>query len=303
MSGIPSEEEFLNEGLTAEEQSAVALAPEPAPIADSDPAAPVEPPKVDEPAAEPKMVDVRAVQEARASERALREEVAREREARARLEERWNMLLSAQKAAAEEGRPQPPSEEEDIVGFLKHQADEARREAAMVRNMFEQRMAVEQQMSQVNQIVANADAIYEVARTKHADVNDAFQFAVEATRRDIAEKGYTGQQADQVFQQVLFEYAKNCPPDPDKAADYIRRSARWWGWGGPQPAAVAPVAQQQVQALAERTERHMSLSGISGAEAPRQLDAKAVASMSDEEFFKLASRLSEKEMDRLMGAA
>ncbi len=308
MSGIPTEEEFLNEELTSDEQGAnhVPLGALELGPADDEPAkdAPAEPPKVEEPAAEPKMVDVRAVQEARAAERQLREELAREREQKARLEERWNMVLQARNAAQEANQPAPPSKEEDILGYYDHKMTTLEQQLQAERQWREQQIQQAQQVNQVQAIVSQADQVYEAARTKHPDVNEAFQFAVEATRKDIAAKGYVGQQAEAAFQQVLLEYAQRCPPDPDQAADFVRRSARWWGWNGPQQATQpAQQAQQNVQALAARTERHMSLSGVSGAEAPRNLDAKSVAQMSDEEFFKLAGTLSEKELDRLMGAA
>ncbi len=300
MSGIPTEEEFLNE---TDDLAPAAPEPSPEPEAIADPEPQTQQTQQAEPA-EPKMVDVRAVQEARAAERQLREELAREREQKARLEERWNMVLQARNAAQEAQQPAPPSKEDDILGFYDHKLTTLEQQLMAERQWREQQMQQVQQVNQVQAIVSQADQVYEVARSKHPDVNEAFEFAVQKTREDIAAKGYTGQQAEAAFQQVLLEYAQRCPPDPDQAADFVRRSARWWGWNGPQQATQpAQQAQQNVQALAARTERHMSLSGVSGAEAPRQLDARSVAQMSDDEFFKLAGTLSERELDRLMGAA
>ena len=98
--------------------------------------------------------------------------------------------------------------------------------------------------------------------------------------------------------------AQKCPKDVDRAAEYVMRHARFYGYGYQQPQAApqtrqAPAAQE----LGARQERHMSLSSISGGEAPEPLSLETLNKMSDADFHAMARKLGDKGLDSLMGAA
>jgi len=312
-----SEREIVGEGLSDEEYAAlngdggsdqIEMTPEPdAGASQGDPS-----PQTTEPAAaapiatqgdpEPKMVDIRALQEARSELRRRDEELARfkaEKEAEfARLDERMKLINEAlqPKPAA----PKVPTMEEEPLEHIDHRFKTVEeRLEAMQKADEERRKQVEYETSR-QMLLSEVDVVLNNAGTKHADVPEALNFAADGLRKEIHRvlqaqntPAHVYQaKANQMFQNELTRLAQACPRNPDDAAEFVRRNARYWGWTGPQ---VAPQVQEQavaqpqtqqptIQQRQEQQQRHMSLSGVPGAEPPKKLDAKAITALSDKEF-------------------
>ncbi|MBB5040810.1 hypothetical protein [Shinella fusca] len=296
----PNEADFVNEALSSEEIEALdapeaTQEPEPQPDSVSDTTKPdTQQPEADQ----PKMVDVRALQESRAAERELREQMAREREERIRLEERTNQMLQRIEESRQPAK-QVPDKETDPLAFYEYEIQQLREQNEQFQAAERQRQEAAQQQQAVQQTLDEAGFILDQAMAKYPDVKDAFDHSVNATREGLKKQGLYGAQLEQAMQRHIYEYASRAPRDADQMAEFVRANGRYWGWSAPAPA----PAQPSVQDLAQRQERHMSLGGVAGGEAPKPLDAKALAQMSDAEFNKLMSTVAgRKQIDEIMGS-
>lgn len=303
-----SEDDFVNDGLSEEEIAAVgAMAEEPpkqeAVEEPEPPVTQVEQPVAEQPKQEPKVVDVRALQEARAAERELREQMAKQREDYIRLEERTNTLL---KAMEEKKQKPAPTLEEDPIGFYEHQLQQLNAKIEELSQNNTKTAEVTQQTERAKAAISRANVIWAQASQVSPDITEAYNFAVEKTREKMLKGGVPAQEIEQALWWQIADFASRAPEDPQEFAEYIKASARFHGWGYQQAVQpVQPVQQQPIspQELSARQERNMSLSTASGGEPPKQLDAKAIASMSDAEFKKLmATATGRKQIEEIMGA-
>jgi hypothetical protein len=311
----PSEEDFVNEGLSADEITAMnseaeAATHEEAPASEelTQDAAPDQAPQ------EPKMVDVRAVQEARAEARAAREEIARirseEAAERGRLQERIDAINAAIAKQNEPPPPKTPGMEEDPIAHIEHRfMTQQQKLDALEKQSVEREQAAKQEYER-NLVVDRAGAYLNEAIATKAEVQDAFNFAVDGLRSEIAEylKPYNlpperfAAEAEKQFRSSLYQMAQRMPANPVQAAEYVMRNARYYGYGyqAPQQTQQTRPTPQQLQ---EKQDRHMSLSNISGGEAPQALSLESIAKMSDADFHALAAKIGDKGLDKLMGAA
>ena len=310
----PSEEDFVNEGLTDDERASLSAEPQ------QEPAPQIEEPiqqQTDQPPApeEPKMVDIRAVQEARAEARAAREEAARIRDERIRLEERLNVLnqaIVAQQKPQEQAKP-VPSRDEDPLGFYEHKLETLEQQLARVNETEQQRTKAIEAEQQFNALTSRAGAMLEQAAAVNPQVNEALDFAFDGLRQEIRQvvaqnnvpPHLQAQEAERLWRSSMATMAQRLPADPQAAADFVFRNARYYGWGYQAPQQPAQVQQNRPnpQELAARQERHMSLSNIQGGEAPQALTLESISKMSEDEFNALNRKLGDKGMDRLFGAA
>lgn len=308
----PTEEEFVNEGFNAEELEALKTAPqEPEQVAEEQASEPLaaEPEQIPQ---EQKMVDVRALQEARAEIRKRDEELARQRTEQARLDERLKIINEALAKQNEPPAPKPPVFEDDPIVFYNHEISELKKQLDEFKQGSAQQQAQAAEEAKRMEIIHQADAVINTAIAKDPSLQAAVDHAFAGMRQDIQaemdRRGIPVYQQNQVAQQwmsaQISELATKCPKDPDLAADFVMRHARFYGYGYGQPAAQQQQSQQATpEQLEQRQERHLSLSSIQGGEPPKQIDINALAKMSDSDFRALASKLGDKGLDKLMGAA
>lgn len=309
-----SEADFVNEGFSAEELSAIeaagsgdtgpamddpAQSNEPA-TADPSPT-PAQPPQTEE----PKMVDIRALQEARAEARRYQEELAAGRESQARLEERLNMINEAMQRQQQE--PKGPTRDEDPLAYfdstINGMAEKLKAMEEAEAQRIEQVRQAQQQEHEAQSLISHAGRLHDAAKADHPDLDDALQFAIKGAAGKLQQQIEMGMVRPEHFDAALkshvLELIRQSPNDPAGYANHIRAHARFWGFTGPQ----APQQQQpSVADLAARQERHMSLSGTAGGEPPKALDAKSLADMSDKEFQALMKTVNgRKQVSALMG--
>jgi hypothetical protein len=312
-----TEAEFVNEGLTDEEIETLGTGDtggdsQEGTVQTGTDGQGDAPDAAQQPAAqpEPKMVDVRALQEARAAQRAAEQRLAAFEQDRIRIDERLKVI---NEALAGNQKPQTPvpSFEEDPIGNFNHRFEEQQKLINSLNEQLAQRNTFEEQARGRQAVIDRAGMAIDMSRASNPDVDEALNFAANALKTkistDLMNQGYSGPQFAAAFKQVydnsIANLANGCPTDPDQAAEHVRMHARFWGWRDPrlmpqqvqqqatqaqaaaQPTQVAqqpqPVTPQQ---RAEQQQRHMSLSGTQGGQAPLQLSAKALAEMSDEQF-------------------
>lgn len=276
---------------------------------------------------EQKTVDIRALQEARAEARAAREELARMRSdqieqskkdaaERARIDERI-ALINQQFAAQNQPQVKPPSEDEDPIGFFKHEISTSKAEIEALKKQLGERDEAEKkrsadyeagtrQISQNQAIIATAEHVINTAIAANPPLQEALNHALGGIRGAVEKYLETNnvpiEQRPMMAQRMLdneaLRLASQCPRDPAQAADFVMSYARFYGYGyqpqqngqsqsqGQIQGQQGQLAQQQpnLQQRAEQQQRHMSLSGTQGGQAPAQLNAKALAEMSDEQF-------------------
>lgn len=263
---------------------------------------------------EPKMVDVRAVQEARAEKQRLFEEFTRYRQEKeaefARLDERVKII---NQAIAAQNKPQEqaavvPSKDEDPLGFYEHKLETLEQQLARFNEVEQQRTQATQAEQQHNALMARASTFIDQAVTVNPQVSEALNFAFDGLRGEIRQTVADGiakgtvhphmqaAETERLWRASMAQMAQRLPPDPQAAADFVFRNARYYGWGYQPPQAaqavqvaspaqqVVQVQQPTIQQRAEQQQRHMSLSGVSGAEPPKAIDAKTIANMPEKEW-------------------
>jgi len=273
--------------------------------------------QVQEPApqaeSEPKMVDVRAVQEARAEKQKIFEEFTRYRQEKeaefARLDERmkiFNQAIAAQNQPQQRA-PAVPSKDDDPLAFYDHKIETLEQQLARFNETEQQRTQATQAEQQHNAMMARASSYLDQATTVNPQVSEALNFAFDGLRGEIRDTVLRNNvpverqaaEAERLWRASMAQLAQRLPPDPQAAAEYVFRNARYYGWGYQPPqqaqaaqaeqiaaqAQQAPQVQQPtIQQRADQQQRHMSLSGVSGAEPPKPIDAKTIANMSEKEW-------------------
>jgi hypothetical protein len=230
---------------------------------------------------------------------------------RARIEERI-AAINQHFAAQQQPQTKVPSEDEDPIGFFKHEISSGKAEIEALKRQLAERDEAEKkrasefeagtrQMTQNQTIIATADHVISKAIEQNPPLQEAFNFALNGIRQSIVNYIETNnvpvEQRAMMAQKMLDEQAlrlaAQCPRDPGQAAEFVMSHARFYGYGyQPQHGAQNGQTQQPqgqtqqktVQERAEQQQRHMSLSGTQGGQPMAQLNAKALAEMTDEQF-------------------
>lgn len=284
-----------------------------APVADGQATA------ADAPQVEPeqKMVDIRALQEARAEIRKRDEELAKTRAEQIRIEERLNILnqaIAAQNKPQEQA-PVVPSKDEDPLGYYEHQIQELNQRLSKVDQTEQQRQQQAQAEQQHTMLLKQASSYIDQAASENPQVSEALDYAFEGLRNeiqsDITRRGvpvtHQAMEYERLWKSSVATMAQRLLSNPQGAAEFIFRNARYYGWGYQPPQQQAQVqqpvvqqapvvAQPTVQQRQEQQQRHQSLSGVTGAEPPKTLTAKELSSMSQKEYNELLKTVAGKKI-------
>lgn len=283
--------------------------PEPAKAEAKEPKAEPEP-KADEPAkaeekgedGEPKTVDVRALQEARAESRELKQMLQT-------LEQRTNAILSAQQQA----QPKPEEKKEpeipaDPIGKLDWLVEQVQ-QGNMSREEAEQQARVAGEQREFGKYV---DSLEKQFAETAPDYWDAVKHvaSVRDQQYQLAYPHLSAQERQAFIREEWQAIARSNIQQGRNPAEQIYRLAEMSGYKKAQAAPEdqpAPNAQPQpktdLAAVSAAQQRHQSLSDAPGGEGIPQLDAKALAKMSDKEFKAwMQNRGNENRFDEIMGA-
>lgn len=314
----PSEDEFVNEALSEEETAVLeAKAAEPPVEEDAGPEQEQEQPQPEPKAKkrdddEPKTVDIRALQEARAENRDIREKYAR-------LEERTNLILQQLNRQPQAEQPQKeadpePNPDEDIIA---HHAWLARQFKAMKDASSQQQQEQTRIRQETQQAQQMEQAIWDTwtfdtdrYSKENPDFPNAAKWLADTRNQQLAAIGSIDQRLstqrarDAQINAELKQIIVTAAQQGRSPAEVVYQFAQSYGYKPAEGGQEQRNGADTVQDLANRQERHRSLSDAQGGEAPKRLDAKALASMSDAQFKKLMSDPSKAaEIDRIMGIA
>lgn len=240
-----------------------------------------------------KTVPHKALHAEREEHKRTKSELNEARERLTRLDERVNMILAQQ---AQRQQPEPEQQQNPLDEMPDATVDPVGAIAWVTQQIAAQKQAEQEQARQyeeqqqeayrAQQIVNEADVVLTQAIAQDATVKEAFEFTSEAVKREISRMGYSGQQAEQIYQQELVKFAANAPRDPQGIAERAKAVARYYGWT-PQAANQQSPADKVTQ-LQKAVPANRSLSQASGKSS--NLSAADIDSMSDGEFAEWLSK-------------
>jgi hypothetical protein len=308
------------ETFSAEENAAREAMRSEAPAKAEAPERREEPREPDEPAPKPAEAPERAkdpIHQAMDAERnkrkAIAEELAKEREARIRLEERTNMILRDMTAARQPAKPEAPKmpdPEQEPFEAIKHLLGKVG-ELENAKNGYEKAEAEKvQRETFVNQVVSLTDQAERQARTVVPDYDDAVAHYKQVRANTLAAWGASQAQITAQINKEMLETAATAlqrKQNPAEimyrmalAAHYQRKGARAAKEEAkaPPPAAdPAHLARVEAGQAANKT-----LNNAGGKAGGAEIDAKALAAMSEEDFTEFRAK-NPKAFNRLMGRA
>lgn len=242
-----------------------------------------------------KTVPHKALHAEREEHKRTKSELIEARERLARLDERTNMILAQmnqrQQPEQEQTQANPlgeiPDATVDPVGAIAWVTQQIAAQKQAEQEQVRQYQEQQQYEQQANAAIREADVVLTQAVQQDATVQEAFEFATNAVKSEIARMGYSGQQADQLFQQELVKFAANAPRDPQGIAERAKAVARYYGWT-PQAANQQQSPADKITQLQKAVPANRSLSQASGKST--NLSAADIDSMSDGEFSEWLSK-------------
>jgi len=235
--------------------------------------------------------------------RRLEREVASEREARARLDERTNLILQRMQQQEQQRYAAPelqiPPLEQDPVGHITAQQEVLRRQmnSAIAAGAYQNQQAqnanaVIAQHLQVDAIqkavVQRAQALENQYKADHSDYDDALQYLKSARGAELTALGQNDAQVAQQLQQEGFSLAVHAIQTDQNPADLIYRLAKVRGYARGEESADAKPSpgSQKLQNLAAGQRQSRSLSNARGG-GPVPMTAQRLLEMSESEFAKM----------------
>jgi hypothetical protein len=256
-----------------------APAPEapPAPAAEAPPAE-TPPAPAEAPAAEPapKVVPYQALQE----ERRERQRLQAENRA---LMERMEARLAALQQAQQPPAPPAPDPNENPIGFLAHQQQAVGQRVDQLVQQSEQAQRQAQMAAAEAQLAARIQTAEVQFKASNPDYEQAIAHTHQLRVRELQALGHDPLAAEQQSVQELRQAAFFHAAHGRNPAELIYNLAKVRGYS-PTPAAPSPAAQLQV---AQRGTAAAASLGGGGGGTPGQLNARALAEMSDEDFAKV----------------
>lgn len=241
---------------------------------------------------EPKSVDLRALQASRAETREAKATAAR-------LESRMDQLLDSMKKATdpkaeEESSPDPKA---DPLGAMAHDIKTVKerqdREYQQAVQQSQEEKAFREAVASEAKAVNDFEAAVAPFAKDDPTLVTAGDFVVKAFRENLADQGLAGKQLDRALLNNLSSQAQQGMNSKAGPGEYLRRLAMFHGWDGKapeevnaDPAEVRAESTKKIEAEAATRRAHTSLSNVTGGVAPKEIDGKAIAAMSDSQFKK-----------------
>lgn len=240
------------------------------------------------------------------------------REENKRLMERMTTLLEIQQAkelkAAQPAKPEPPAIPDWNVDPIAAGQWTQQQVLAIQKQgdaTAQQRDAQQREENEMAQVLNVARPQFEAAKQADPTTAPIYGALLDSFGRELmfVNKNNPEFQRDQrAFMQremtkLENAHIRHAVATGQNVAEYMRELAASRGLAmGQQPAAqAAPVQQRSIPERQQAQQRHMSLGDAPGGEAPQQVDAKTLAKMSNKEFAAFAKKMSESDLDALMG--
>lgn len=238
-----------------------------------------------------RFVPHQALHAEREEHKKTRSELNEFRERQARLEERWNMMQSAQKEQEKPKEVIPDPKEDPIaaVEWTYNQIRQQQENAARQQQEYEQQT---QQQQRVQQVVDYVEHNYNQTVQSDAEVADAYSAAFQSYAQEFQYLGYQGKALEQVMQQQLLNFQWSAAQQMQQGVsigDFIKNIAKTRGWQAKAAAEVVVdpdkmALTEKLDGIAKAIDASKTIGAASGRAGGDALSAAAIADMPAHEF-------------------
>lgn len=228
-------------------------------------------------------------------------EAAQLREQFARADERLRMLYQASQPQQQPQDEAPPDPKADPIGAIEWQ----QRQIELQRQAYEQQQATQRERAIISQIDNGYRQAFTEFSSEKPDAPSAYQHFTNALGKYFENLGVPEAQIDALVVQEERKLAYQAAQRGQNPAEIVYNLAMQFGY---QPKAADAGAQEAVEKAEKDIDRRQkaaaaskSLSSAGGSRGGRNPSMAELASMTDEEFADMRSRMSDKEFRRLAG--
>jgi len=228
-------------------------------------------------------------------------EAAQLREQFARADERLRMLYQANQPQTQAEPEQPPNPTEDPIGAIQWQ----QRQIELQRQAYEQQQVAQREQAIISQIDNGYRRAFTDFASETPDAPDAYTHFTNALGKYFENLGVPEAQIDALVVQEERRLAYQAAQRGQDPAEIVYSLARQFGY---QPKSQKEASQEAVEKAEKDIDRRQkaapaskSLSSASGSRGGRQPSMAELASMTDEEFSDMRSKMSDREFRRLAG--
>jgi len=269
-------------------------------------------PRETEPTEETVVTKTPAEEKAENLEMALREERRLRAESERRTEERLRLL---QEVVTSKPKPevQPeviPDPDKDAMGALKYllqktrQGEQQQHTTAMQQEMQRQSQAVMGEAARMENDYLRQQPDYDANTGVSQTYNEASGFLVNMRKAELAATGsYNPVQINQILANEAIQLADNALRTGKNPAQVVMDIAKARGFK-PIPKQAAETEQEKINRIAKGQEAGFSLSQATGSKASsagKGLDAKTIATMSDEDFSAFVAKAKKSDLRQIFG--
>lgn len=228
-------------------------------------------------------------------------DLEKERIERARLEERTNMLLQRFQqqplpVQTQTQQPEPaPNPQDDIFGAVEHQA----KTLAQLQQEAETRRKAEEEQQKVGALLQRANLSVEEFKRSTPDYSDAYQHLRRSRAEELAMLGYPADAIEKTLYNDELAIAARAVQAGKNVGEIVYNLSKQRGYARKEAAPVDNDPAEKIARTADAQARSATLSHAGGASAPATIDARAVARMSEDDFFAFMSK-NKKALDQLM---
>lgn len=232
-----------------------------------------------------------------------------------RLMERMTQLLEIQTAReTRAAQPKPveqpaiPDKTVDPLGYIDYMDKRLAGIETERTQTATQRAAADREQAEMDQVLSVARPQYEEAAKADPTIIPTYQALLNSFGQEIM---YVNRQnpefikdnrgfLEREMRKLENAHIKFAVSNRMNVAEYMKGLADSRGVKAG-PAQPAPQQQRSIPERQQQQERHMSLGDAPGGEAPKPIDARTIAKMSNAEFARFAKSMSESDLDALMG--
>jgi hypothetical protein len=228
-----------------------------------------------------KVVPHAALHAEREQRKAIAKQLEEERIARARLEERWKLILEQRKQQQEQEQEQLPDPELEPYDYMKHLGEEVQQ----LRQMTEQERQAQAQMAQLQQVIQHGEqmAAQYRAQVGPETYDKAFQHVYEVRGKELMSMGFNAEQVPQILQQEAQEAVFQAVQRGMNPGEMLMKIAQARGFNPEQSGEEGSEVAEKAKKIADGQRKTKGLGGA-GKRIPNNPTPADLAKMSDEEF-------------------
>jgi len=245
-------------------------------------------------------VPLRKLMAAEEKAKAYEKELTEQREKFARADERLRLLFQAQQQAQQPKAEAPPDPTQDPIGAIEYTNKQLQ--------ATQEQLQAAQRERQEAQFVSQVENVYKRSWSEllNSDPNavQAYQHFTNQLSSYFAMRGASPEQANELVKQEERAIAYTALQQGKNPAQLIYENMKATGFNPtPTPKPQNNEAEKKVEMRAKGQAAAKSLSNVGGKSSDGMPSAEEIASMSEDEFMELKSRLSDRQMARILGAA